>query len=68
MIIRVQYVVKFTGILFAGMKLFRTAAPGIVTYVVSAKIGENGIALHAINVHMVYRFLVKDVENQANRQ
>ena len=43
---------RYIGIHFVGMKLFKTAAPGIVKNVALAGIGGSGIAKLAIGVPM----------------
>ncbi len=57
----VQNAVRDIGIPFVGMKLFKTAALGIVKNVVFAGIGGSGIVKLAIGAPMVWHFLVKDV-------
>lgn len=45
-------VVKFGGILFVGMKWFKTTVPGTVIFAEHAEIGENGIVRFVIGVLM----------------
>jgi hypothetical protein len=49
----VQNAVSYIGIHFVGMKLFKTAALGIVKNVASAGIGGSGIVKLAIGAPMV---------------
>ena len=51
----VKNVEAFIGILFVGMKLFKTAVAGIVKDVAHAGIGGNGIVKDATAVAMVSR-------------
>jgi hypothetical protein len=48
----VQNAVRYIGIHFVGMKLFKTAAPGIVKNVAPAGTGGSGIVKLAIGVPM----------------
>jgi len=48
----VPYAVRDIGIPFVGTKLFKTAAPGIVTYAEPAGIGGNGIVKNVTGVPM----------------
>ncbi len=43
---------RYIGIHFVGMKLFKTAAPGIVKNVAPAVIGGSGIVKFAIDARM----------------
>ena len=52
MITAVQNAVRYIGIHFAGMKLFKTAALGIVKNVAPAGIGGSGIVKSVIDVPM----------------
>jgi hypothetical protein len=49
----VQNAVKYIGIHFVGMKLFKTVAPGIVKNVTPVGIGESGIVKLATGAPMV---------------
>lgn len=48
----VQNAVRYIGIHFVGMKLFKTAAPGIVKNVAPAGTGGSGIVRFAIGAPM----------------
>ena len=59
---------KNIGTHFVGMKLFKIAIPGIVKFVVNAKIGENGIAKIATGVRMGLAFRASIVVKKARMQ